>query len=427
MSPNQEITEQIKDYALTLGFDLARVTTADALPETESSLKERIAAGYFQGMDWFTAARAEVSCNPRALLPNARSVLSLGTFYLTDVPRDLTTPGDPHGRVSCYAWGDDYHEVIRTRLDQLTAYMRGFAAPGEEKTIVFVDTGRMVDRAIAQRSGLGWFGKNTNILTKGWGSWVFLSEVVTSLDLKPDAPTAANCGQCEICLHACPTNAFVAPYVLDSRRCISYLTIELRGSIPLELRPLIGAHIFGCDICQEVCPVNQVAERRLRAAGWPASPTGSHQQFIAANTVRRHFSAANSQTPATETAATRQRLEFQPRASIGSSPALIPLLALDEEGFRERFRHSPIKRAKRRGLLRNVCVALGNIGDPVAVPALIGALHDAEPLVRGHAAWALGRIGGIAARTALTEALAQDEDETVRTEIRCALAEGSAR
>jgi epoxyqueuosine reductase len=386
-------SEQIKERAYELGFDLIRVTSADGFPETERIVKDRIAAGLMDGLDWFTAARAEVSCTPRALLPTARSVISLGTFYLTDAPRDLSAPGDPHGRISCYAWGDDYHEAIRAKLDQLTAYIRTLAAPGEEKTIVFVDTGRMVDRAVAQRSGLGWYGKNTLILTKGWGSWVFLAEVVTNLDLEPDRPIGANCGRCELCLHACPTGALVAPYVLDNRRCISYLTIELRGSIPLELRPLIGNHIFGCDICQEVCPVNRIAETRLRASG----KMGNRFQQ-------------------------RMRLDFQPRAATGSSPALIPLLSLSEDEFRERFRHSPIKRAKRRGLLRNVCVALGNSGDPVAVPALVQTLagHN-EPLVRGHAAWALGRIGGPDAAAALSDALTRDPDETVRTEVRCAL------
>jgi len=384
------LTERIRERAYALGFDLVRVTSADPLPETEAALKERIGAGYFTGLDWFTADRAEVSSNPRALLPAARSVVTLATFYLTDAPRDSTQPGDPHGRVSCYAWGDDYHEVIRRRLDALANEVRALALPGEEKSIVFVDTGRMVDRAVAERSGLGWYGKNTNILTKGWGSWVFLAELVTSLDLAPDAPLATNCGQCDACLRACPTNAFVAPYVLDMRRCISYLTIELRGAIPVELRPLIGAHIFGCDICQQVCPVNLVAERRLRTTGQLG---GEHE-----------------------------RLEFRPRAAVGSSPALMPLLALDEEGFRERFRHSPIKRAKRRGLLRNVCVALGNIGDPVAVPALVGALHDTEPLVRGHAAWALGRLGGAEAIQALQDALANEPEPSVRDELRYALA-----
>lgn len=385
-----ELTEHIREYALSLGFDLVRITTAAPMPETEAALKDRIGRGLMGGLDWFTAERAETSSNPRALLPTAQSVIALGTFYLTDAPRDETTPGDPHGKISCYAWGDDYHEVIRARLDALATFIRESAPPEDEKTIVFVDTGRMVDRAIAQRAGLGWYGKNTNILTKGWGSWLFLAEVVTSLELTPDEPLTANCGQCEICLHACPTNAFVAPYVLDNRRCISYLTIELRGSIPMELRPLIGTHIFGCDICQQVCPVNLIAVKRLRQRGQFGLPG--------------------------------ERPMFQPRAATGSSPALIPLLRLDDEGFRERFRHSPVKRAKRRGLLRNVCVALGNIGDPVAVPALGDALRDAEPLVRGHAAWALGRIGGVQARAALESALAQETDAAVIQEIRYALA-----
>jgi len=394
LSERMSLTERIKERALALGFDLARVTTAAPLPEAERALKERIRAGLMDGLDWFTEARAEVSCDPRALLPGARSVIALATFYLTDAPRDETAPGDPHGQLSCYAWGDDYHEVIRERLDALAASIRELAPPGDEKSIVFVDTGRMVDRAVAARSGLGWYGKNTNILTKRWGSWVFLSELVTSLDLEPDAPVGASCGRCEICLHACPTDAFVAPYVLDNRRCISYLTIELRGSIPLELRPLIGNRIFGCDVCQEVCPVNRVAETRLRASGKHGEMRG------------------------------RSRLEFRPREMVGSSPALIPLLALTEDEFRERFRHSPVKRAKRRGLLRNVCVALGNLGDPAAVPALERTLRaEPEALVRGHAAWALGRLGGARARAALVDAAAHDADEMVRQEARAALAE----
>jgi epoxyqueuosine reductase len=393
------LTTDIKDYAASLGFDLVRVTTAEPFPERETAIKERIQQGLMDGLPWFTAERAEVSSNPRALLPDARSVISLAIFYLTDAPRDLTTPGDPRGRVSCYAWGDDYHEVIKAKLEQLAAYLRGLRAGPETETRLFVDTGRMVDRAVAERAGLGWYGKNTNILTHGWGSWVFLAEIVTNLELEPDAPLKSNCGACERCLHACPTGAFVAPYVLDNTRCISFLTIELRGSIPLHLRPLMGNHIFGCDICQEVCPVNLIAVERLRRAGRFGAGTA--------------LASKTSGSP------------FQPRAEIGSSPALIPLLNLDEEQFRERFRHSPIKRAKRRGLLRNVCVALGNQGDPAAVPALAETLRaESEPLVRGHAAWALGRIGGPEARAALEQRLATEQDETVTQEIRCALEVG---
>ncbi len=388
----------IKEYAYSLGFDIARITTADSFPIAEQVIKERIAQGLMEGLPWFTAERSEVSCHPDVLLPDAQSIITLALFYLTQQP-DEVNDGVPRGRISRYAWGDDYHEIIKPRLQQFAAWLREYARgeiPGELETRLFVDTGRMVDRAVAQRAGLGWYGKNTNILTKGWGSWVFLAEIVTNLPLPADEPVKTNCGSCEICLHACPTQALPAPYVLDNTRCISFLTIELRGSIPLELRPLMGNLIFGCDICQEVCPVNIVAERRL----------GLRQDVNVGGERGVRF---------------EPRLEFRPRATVGSSPELIPLLSLTEEQFRERFRRSPIRRTKRRGLLRNVCVALGNSGDPQAVPALIGALHDHEPLVRGHAAWALGRIGGEEARQALQDALEMEEDREVCKEIRYAL------
>ncbi len=405
----------IKEYAYALGFDLVRITSAEAFPEAERIIQERIAQGLMDGLPWFTVERASVSCHPDALLPGACSIIALAMFYLAEQPDE---PGDniPRGRISRYAWGDDYHEVIKPKLQQLAAWLHEYA--GEEtltvETRLFVDTGRMVDRAVAQRAGLGWYGKNTNILTHGWGSWVFLAEIVTNIPLVAgdgataspyDAPSRASCGKCDICLRACPTGALPAPYVLDNTRCISYLTIELRGSIPLELRPLMGNLIFGCDICQQVCPVNIVAERRLglRHDGKTASASSQLVQL-------------------------RPRAEFRSRAGTGSNPELIPLLALTEEEFRERFRHSPIRRTKRRGLLRNVCVALGNSGDPQAVPALLGALRDAEPLVRGHAAWALGCIGGERSAQALREALEYEADEGARQEIRCALsALGEAR
>jgi epoxyqueuosine reductase len=395
----------IKEYAYSLGFDMARITTAEAFPEAEHAIKERIAQGLMDGLPWFTSERADVSCHPDVLLPEAQSIITLAMFYLTEQPAEVNNgDGDTpppqgainrplRGRISRYAWGDDYHEVIKPRLQRFAAWLREYAGSevsGGVETRIFVDTGRMVDRAVAQRAGLGWYGKNTNILTKGWGSWVFLAEIVTNLPLVADAAVKTSCGSCEICLHACPTQALPAAYVLDNTRCISFLTIELRGSIPLELRPLMGTLIFGCDICQEVCPVNILAEKRLGLRG---------------NTPLQ----------------IRPREEFLPRPGIGSDPELIPLLSLTEEQFRERFRLSPIRRTKRRGLLRNVCVALGNIGDPQAVPALIGALHDYEPLVRGHAAWALGRIGGESGRQALHEALVTEEDEEVRREIVCAL------
>jgi epoxyqueuosine reductase len=388
--------DRIKEYAYTLGFDIARVTTAEALPETERVIKERIAQRLMDGLPWFTAERAETSCRPDALLSDAQSIIALGMCYLTEQPAE-NADAAPRGRISRYAWGEDYHEVIKPKLQAFAAWLREYARDemgAEAETRLFVDTGRMVDRAVAQRAGLGWYGKNTNILTKTWGSWIFLAEIVTNLPLQPDEPIKTSCGNCEICLHACPTGALPAPYTLDNRRCISYLTIELRGSIPLELRPLMGNLVFGCDICQAVCPVNILAEKRLG--------------------LRNNTNAQLIQL--------RPRAEFRPRADTGGAPELIPLLSLTEEQFRERFRHSPIKRAKRRGLLRNVCVALGNSSDQRAVPALIAALHDAEPLVRGHAAWALGQLGGEQARQALEDALQSEDDAEVQNEIRCALA-----
>jgi len=394
----------IKEYAYELGFDSVRLTGAEAFPEAERVIKERVAQGLMDGLPWFTAERADVSCHPDALLPEAQSIIALAMCYLSVLP-EAGQERELRGSISRYAWGDDYHELIKPRLQQFSTWLREYvrAEVPSLETRLFVDTGRMVDRAVAQRAGLGWYGKNTNILTRGWGSWVFLAEIVTNLPLPQeelDLPLKANCGSCEICLHACPTGALPAPYVLDNRRCISYLTIELRGSIPLELRPLMGNLIYGCDICQQVCPVNQVAERRLGLRS----------------------TVATSVRPLTF----HPRQEFRARAALeGGSPELIPLLRLTEEEFRDRFRGSPIKRTKRRGLLRNVCVALGNSGDRRAVPALCEALHHEEPLVRGHAAWALGQLGGVQARLALNEALATELELEVQQEIRCALETGN--
>jgi epoxyqueuosine reductase len=410
-------TQAIKDYAYSLGFDSAQITTAEAFPEAERIIKERIAEGLMEGLPWFTAERTEVSCHPDALLPNAQSIIALAVCYLSEQPEEEPEKGSPRGRVSRYAWGDDYHDIIKPKLQQFAGWLREYAHNeiGETlETRLFVDTGRMVDRAVAQRAGLGWYGKNTNILTKGWGSWVFLAEIVTNLPLRPDEPLKANCGNCEICLHACPTKALPRPYELDNTRCISFLTIELRGSIPLELRPLMGNLIFGCDICQEVCPVNKLAERRLGILD------KTETQSIPITNIKRRSTIQDTNSP-TAGPNFRPHDEFRPRPALGSNPELIPLLSLTEEQFRERFRHSPIKRTKRRGLLRNVCVALGNIGDPQAVPALIGALHDEESLVRGHAAWALGQIGGTQSLEALHDALETEQDREVQKEIQCAL------
>jgi epoxyqueuosine reductase len=241
----------------------------------------------------------------------------------------------------------------------------------------FVDSGPVLERDLAGVAGLGWIGKNTHLISPRRGSWFFLGELFLDLPLVYDRPIGDRCGRCELCLKACPTGAFIGPYLLDARRCISYLTIELKGWIPAHLRPLVGNHIFGCDICQEVCPYNAKA-------------------------------SASSETA------------FQPRAGL-HAPELIKLLALTADEFRRRFRGSPILRAKRRGLLRNVAVALGNLKCAEAEPALVRALEDGEPLVRGHAAWALGQIGLRSTLEALQRRLQVETDAEVQEEINGAL------
>ena len=300
-----------------------------------------------------------------------------------NVEDEVPSGGRPvlRGKVARYARGRDYHGVMQRRLKQMVAQLsERIGRPVQAR--VYVDTGPMQDRAVAERAGVGWFGKNTNVLTSGLGSWVFLGQIVTDLHLEPDAPVKKTCGRCTICIDDCPTGALIAPYVLDNTKCISYLTIELRGPIPRHLRPLVGDWVFGCDICQDVCPVN----RKAQPAREPAFRTGEHG-----------YAAMD----------------------------LLPLLAMTESEFRERFAGSAIRRAKYEGMLRNACVALGNIGDSRAVPALTDALAHESSLVRGHAAWALGAIGGEASRAALLSAQCVESDESVREEIEAAL--GAAR
>lgn len=372
----KSIEDTIRNHGKRQGFDLVGFANADPFIRDESAAIDRIRMGLMDGLPWYTEERVHKANNPRLLLKDAKSIVSLGISYQTGDP----SPGQPGptGRVARYAWGDDYHGVIKEKLRLFVDGLPKLVGK-PVRTRVFVDDGPMNDRAAAERAGLGWFGKNTNILTQSHGSWVFLSQVIIDLELKPDSPLSKNCGDCVLCIDECPTGAIVAPYVIDNRRCISFLTIELRGSIPRELRPLIGDWVFGCDICQDVCPVN------------------------------RKSSISREQA-------------FQQRHDFGA-PALIPLLALDDEGFRQRFKKSPIKRAKRIGLQRNVCVALGNIKDPLAVPALAEALFSRDALIREHAAWALGQIRGEESITALQIALGNEDDPSVREEIELSLAD----
>jgi len=372
-------SQRVKELALEAGFDIAGIASVEPFERERQALDERIGAGLFSGLPWFTPERAQVAGDPRALLPEARSIICLGLSY--------DTGKGPGGVVARYAWGQDYHEVIRARLK--TLQHRLAEELGEFEFRTFVDTGRIVDRAAAARAGLGWYGKNTNILNTKLGSWLFLAELVTTLELEPDEPVRQHCGQCHACLDVCPTGAIIAPYVVDSNRCISFLTIELRGPIPRELRPLMGGYIFGCDLCQDVCPVNAQAQPVY------------HSEFA--------WRPQDSPLP--------PRREWARKPGLGLG-FLSELLQLSEDQFRRRFHHSPIMRAKRRGLLRNVCVALGNSNDPAAISALVGALQDVEPLVRGHAAWALGRLG---AREPLARSQETESDPYVREEIELAL------
>jgi epoxyqueuosine reductase len=368
-----ELAGQIKGWARELGFELVGIAPASEA-ETRRFYEEWVVAGHAGEMGYM-AREPGRRADPTVVWPLAASVVVAGLNYRPGP--DDPPAGRLRGRVARYARGEDYHEVLAAKLRSLLARIRESEPAVEGRC--YVDTGPLLERDLAARAGLGWFGKNTMLLNRRLGSYFFLGALLLNVELPADAPTSAHCGSCRRCLDVCPTGAFMAPYVLDARRCISYLTIELRGPIPRELRPLVGDWIFGCDLCQEVCPWN----RKAPAGAEPA---------------------------------------FAPRPGW-DAPQLVPLLRLTPEEFAARFRGTPVKRAKRRGLLRNVCVALGNHRDPTAVPALVEALAHDEPLVRGHAAWALGRIGNDEAARALTAALAGEADPWVREEIGLAQAE----
>ncbi len=377
-SDAETLTQAVKNAALQAGFDVVGIASADVFHERGESTKERVAEGLMDGLPWFTEERVERGIDPANMLPNARSIISLALSHHHEDPAEAPD-ARPRGRIARYAWGEDYHRVFARKVRAFIESLPEVTGVGDIGTRWYTDTGPMLDRAVAERAGVGWFGKNTNILTSQ-GSWMLLAQIITTLDLAPGQPLKKTCGACNICVDACPTGAIVAPYVLDNRKCISYLTIENRGPIPRELRPLIGDWIFGCDVCQDVCPVNRKAQ------------------------------VGKAYTELTRDAENRAR------------PELVKLLELDDDGFRERFRQSAVLRAKPEGMRRNVCIALGNIADPETVAPLARVLReDPSPIVRGHAAWALGRIGTEEATTALSGALEREADAEVLKEIREAL------
>jgi epoxyqueuosine reductase len=337
--------------ARELGFDACRVTTANP-PDNASRFRAWLAAGRHGEMAYL-ARNADKRADPQRVLPGARSLITLAVSYAAAAPRQAVedqvgrSPSQASGVVARYARFADYHNVLAGPLATLTGFVNQLGGAGT-RSLWYADTGPVLERDLAQRAGLGFIGKHTNLIHRQLGNWFFLGEILTTLELAPDTPERHRCGTCLRCLAACPTRAITAPFQLDARRCLSYLTIELKGSIPLEFRRAVGHRIFGCDDCLAVCPWNRFAQegRMMR----------SH--------ARRDL----------------------------TQPDLLELLALDDAGFKARFADTPLLRAQRRGLLRNVCVALGNVGHAPALPALERAARDPEPLIAEHAEWAIGEI-----------------------------------
>jgi epoxyqueuosine reductase len=368
-SQPSDIKAAIRDAALGLGFDAVGFARAELAQESRAHLANYLAQGFHGDMGWL-AARAEQRGDPRALWPEAKSVVVLGMNYGPDGDPLESLHARDRGTVSIYARGRDYHDLVKSRLKALARAIERIA-PGDLK--LFVDTAPVMEKPLAQRAGIGWQGKHTNLVSREHGSWLFLGEIYLSLDLPPDAPDTDHCGSCQACLDICPTRAFVKPYVLDARRCISYLTIEHKGHIAAELRPLMGNRIYGCDDCLAVCPWNKFAK------------------------------------PAREPA-------LRPRDDL-AAPRLAELAALDDAAFRKLFSGSPVKRTGRDRFVRNVLIAIGNSGDAALLPSVEARLGDASPLVRAMAVWALSRLAAPTRFAQLrTQYVSREADVSVRAE-----------
>jgi epoxyqueuosine reductase len=351
-----ELKARIISYAREIGFDSCRMAACKS-PAHATEFREWLRENAHGEMSYMQRGE-EKRCDPQKVLPGARSVVVLALNYfqgdtganaaraktvVAAVPAAGDTPAAT-GRIARYAWGEDYHDVIADKMSKLDAFLCDFG--GQQKC--YVDTGPLLERDHAAQAGAGWHGKSTMLIDRHLGTWFFLAEILTTLELPSDEPVPNRCGTCDRCITACPTGAITAPHRLDARRCISYLTIELKGAIPLEFRPLIGDRIFGCDDCLDACPWNRFARESRESA----------------------FSARTST----------------------SEMSLSEYLELSDAEFQTLFKNSPIKRIKRRGFLRNVCVALGNVGDAPDIPALEFAALDPEPLIAEHARWAIEQI-----------------------------------
>ena len=372
------VRDDILELAKGEGFDLVRIAPASKLSEQLTAARDAFADGCLDGMDWITSDWLERAADPRAFLAGANSVVMVGLSYRRGVDSDdRAGDGVLRGRVASYAQGRDYHRVFEKRIRRIARLISERHGVLARPT---VDYGPLLERPLAAVAGMGWTGKSTMLLVPGVGPWVLLGAVATSLELQPDLPLRKSCGACTRCISACPTGALSADGRLDARRCISYHTIENRGDIPRELRPRFGAWVFGCDECLTSCSV-----------GANSRSDAPHSDLVAAN----------------------------PEAA---SPALVPLLTLTDESFGQRFRGRAIMRAKRDGLARNACIALGNTGTAEDMNAVAAALEDRSPIVRGHAAWAIGRLAvRHGAREAATECLSSrfkvEDNASVREEL----------
>ena len=339
-----DIKAAILREARAQGFDAVRITTPAAAPQQGDALQAFLTAGHHGAMDWMET-RQGWRADPAALWPQAQSAILLGLNYGPETNPLLQLTDGTRGAISVYAQGDDYHDVVKKKLKALA----GFIAQQYRADVkVFVDTAPVMEKPLAARAGLGWQGKHTNLVSREFGSWLFLGSVFTTLALPPDEAETDHCGNCHACLDICPTDAFPAPYRLDARRCISYLTIENKGPIPREFRAAIGNRIYGCDDCLAACPWNKFAST-------------AREMALQAHPDRK-------------------------------TPPLADLAALDDAGFRERFRKSPVKRIGRDRFIRNVLIAIGNSGTPTLATSAQALLTDPSPLVRGAAVWALSRL-----------------------------------
>tara|TARA_A100001037_G_scaffold306849_1_gene357093 strand:+ start:24774 stop:25892 length:1119 start_codon:yes stop_codon:yes gene_type:complete len=364
------LSATILQMAYEHGFDLVGITSTEDFLAAQEHAIDQVNKGHMDGLNWYTKARILRGSSPSVLMPEVKSIISLGLNYYQS--RNANDWSDAH--IAKYAQGRDYHKTLKTMMRNYINALEKEVDYGISAKW-YVDDGPMLDKAIAQRSGLGWFGKNSNILSKRYGSWILLGEILTDLSLESNEPLLTNCGDCTICIDMCPTEAIVEPYQVNTSLCISFHTIENRGSVPINLRKSFGQWVFGCDICQDVCPVNK----------------------FQADTRSNQFDTNRTST------------------------SILELLEMSEQAFKAKFAGTPVMRAKYSGMQRNACIAAGNHLDNANLPGLLKCLEAIDPIVRSHAAWALGQFDTTATRQALKIRRKSEEDAGVITEIDIAL------